>query len=326
MCICLTPLLPTETQLLTICVHKNDSYNQYITYYTNSLAQQQKTGKKEVMVVPFSYTAAYPSPLLAVLPTLTAEKELWTALDQVLPSHAPKYEARNQSLGMSNAYHKPVVQCGGYKISIALNFHELSQQINWTEFNLPPNFRVLMEDLQRRFGEQYAFIVAEPHLNRQDQRLGGMFGWMWYGTQAFLPTAHELSSSTKTHYDFAGIILNEQMQELQWEHSKIGIPFHNVYTQKDPLHQDYAQVLTILNSSQVFAPETPSQRYSVPLISHIWNAVRIDLNGWADYNENIVATPPIPQDWLTHLVTSNDDPLPEQRDVVEKNPNGCILS
>lgn len=292
MCICVTPLSPANTQLLTVCLQKDGPQSRYLTYYSNTVTQRDKGLKKEAMVVPFPHHPDNPAVMLAELPSAALEQQLWTALNNVLPADDPDadFDADEDEETFCNGF-APVVQSGGYKLSIANSFAALKEHINWTEFNVPHNFSDMLVDIQTRFGLNYGFIIAEPYLNSTDQRLGGMFGWVWHGKDAFLPTAHELTAfGPHTVYDVTGIILNDaNVVNLAWD---LGCPVlgegYAFYKQMNPQTHDYKPVLLSLNTTELFYPARHPVRYKIALIPSVTDAVRMDFRGSSDTNANLV--------------------------------------
>lgn len=298
MCIRVTEkLVPSETKLLTVCLNKDliGKCSQYITYYANRLDPVADKTDKQVMVVPFPHEHQSPIQVkMAELPHATLEQRLWETLDVALPMKA---HPRSRGLVTNGKCKKefrslaPVVQAGGYKISLVTSFVDLQETVNWAEFHLPANFEALMTDLEHRFGLNYGFVVAEPNLNPADGRLGGLFAWVWYGYEAFLPTAHEAGADL-TDYDVTGIVLNEPlMTGLAWDSTHQDIPEHptRFYIQENAGSRDYAPVLDILNATQIFLPNAPDARQRIA-VSNILHAARFDFRGRHPVNANMVAT------------------------------------
>lgn len=230
---------PSSTCLMTCRIrkiHRNEPFQfyQYLTIYSNEATTKPST-KSQLMIIPFPRRADMdlPTPCIADIPS---ERLLIKHLTEDYPAKqvsrgARSLSARSLSKRGNTVPLARVNFVNGYKISIVNSFDDLKDRVRWDEFDLSPNHDELMSDIETRYGIHYGFVVAEPHL--MDGKFGGTFGFVWYGTDAYLPTAHEKMQTPE--YDFCGWFVNcAEGKRLKWETGEDVSSIHQTkYTSED---------------------------------------------------------------------------------------------
>jgi hypothetical protein len=179
-----------------------------------------------------------------------------------------------------------------------------------------------MDDMKARFNKGYGYVVAEPALNPEDGRMGGTFGWVWYGDRAMLPTAHEKMSRPK--YDVNGWILNDYVTDMQWSQSKdkltearfgetfLGDPDAIMeWKEFDHPGRRSTALVPLLETGLLFHPTNPQERKPLALPEGITHAASVRLYGHHSINDHVSSVPGVTPD-------KNMSPQPSLKSILKK--------
>lgn len=318
MCVILSDdLTPSGTKLVTVRLQEfAPNCRAYLTLYKNeAVSKTYKTGRNQLMVVPFPHSCPDVTEehlMLAELPA-QAEDALFAGVGMVYPLPPGVETTRSRSLTNNsfNSDHVAVAQVGGYQASLVPDYDSLVSRVDWSQYSLHGAFDSIMQDMKTRYGHGYGFVVAQPKLDRRTDRFGGTFGWVWYGDRAVLPTAHEMTmvAGAPTNYDVQGWIINDNVTLIRWSSDHMALPADTFFMHVLPKEPEQSKnVLAVLNSIELFHPATPTERKPVELAAlHDGVAVRLEgrfpQNSHVETLPNLISTP-------IRLTTSTHTPAP----------------
>lgn len=291
MCYVITDSLkPTDTRLITVRLpaesRKGAARHAYLTLYDNK-ATVAKRSSRQLMIVPFPnrHKMVEADFKLVEYPSRKAEEHIFEMADATFYKRESR-SMTNKSMSLSyetNAMPDSlaVSVAGGYIVTVAPNHADLTTRVQWKNYSLPPNFDDLMKDLKTRFGEDYGFIVAEPRHNGKSNQMGGMFGWVWYGDEAMLPTAHEKMANPK--YDVTGWVVNDGLTAMWSQTSQplTGVTVHE--RAADELREAMQRAVELGNWFHA-GDDTKKTQIKVGELTH---AVRVDLHGVWGVNSHV---------------------------------------
>lgn len=295
MCVILTDdLKPKVTKLMTVQVKsiiKNPPLSRtkaYMSVYDNviDIKSFKYSEKRQLMIVPFPNENRMLAEFVQFEDRQT-EEAMFDIAERLVPRtsfNQMKAATRSFTFTDNNLEADDrieVQQVGGYKVSMALDYTDLSDKIQWDKFSLPINFDDLLRDMKLRFGKDHAFVIAEPARNR-DSRFGGAFAWVYHTSRAgCLPTGHEKSQHSLVDYNVSGFSFASTPLRVRWGDG--GARHVDISTKLD-LNPTLANHLASILTSARF---TKSKNARVEMVDSFTCGIRIDINKGIPINDNI---------------------------------------
>lgn len=187
MCLILTKHEPNSTRLINIPItYCNKKYKLFI--YTNDMKIDKGNA---LMIVPFPKNAGD----IGLVDVSTSgmkkfRKILFTECEKLKPLR-PRTRSWGDMLLCSNQIKNTVYEIGNYNISVANNFDELINNIDWNKFNRPYDFNErisVMKNKEIYPEDEYFYVVAEAFKSIENDGFGIVYPDCGYD---YFPTAHE---------------------------------------------------------------------------------------------------------------------------------------